>query len=105
MQVPVGSVLVSLAPSHTYNATTRLVCFRTNVPTADSFFTLSPTTSLVLVASTVPMLGRGPGVIDVTFTEAPALSIVKSSTTATIPPVGQTIPYSFAGDQHRQRRP
>jgi uncharacterized repeat protein (TIGR01451 family)/LPXTG-motif cell wall-anchored protein len=95
MQVPAGSVLVSLAPSHSYNPTTRLVCFTANVPSADSFFTLDPTTSLVLVAVNGPTLGRGPGSIEVIFTEAPALSIVKSSSTVTIPPVGQTIPYEF----------
>jgi len=81
MQVPPGSVLVSLAPSHSYNPTTRLVCYTANVPTADSFFTLSPTTSRVLVAVSHPELGRGPGSIEVTFTEEPALSIVKSSAT------------------------
>ena len=95
MQVPQGSVLVSLAPSHSYNPTTRLVCYTANVPTADSFFTLGPTTSLVFVAVNAPSLGRGPGSIEVTFNEEPALSIVKSSSTVTIPPVGQTIPYSF----------
>jgi len=95
VQVPPGSVLVSVAPSHSYNPTTRLVCFTANVPTADSFFTLGPTTSLVLNAVNGPSLGRGPGSIEVTFTEEPALSIVKSSTTVTIPPLGETIPYSF----------
>jgi uncharacterized repeat protein (TIGR01451 family) len=95
VQVPPGSVLVSVAPSHSYNPTTRLVCFTANVPTADSFFTLGPTTSLVLNAVNGPSLGRGPGSIEVTFTEEPALSIVKSSTTVTIPPLGVTIPYSF----------
>jgi uncharacterized repeat protein (TIGR01451 family)/LPXTG-motif cell wall-anchored protein len=36
-----------------------------------------------------------PGSTTVTFTQQPALSIVKSSTTAMLPPLGETIPYSF----------
>jgi uncharacterized repeat protein (TIGR01451 family)/LPXTG-motif cell wall-anchored protein len=95
MRVPPGSVLVSVAPSHSYDPATRLVCYTANVPTADSFFALGPTTSLLLVAVNDPTLGRGPGSILVTFDQQPALSIVKSSSTVTIPPVGETIPYSF----------
>ncbi len=36
-----------------------------------------------------------PGATTVTSTEQPELSIVKSSTTTMLPPVGATIPYSF----------
>jgi len=94
VRVPVGSVLQSLAPSHTYDPATRLVCTVTAVPAASSIFTLAgPTTSLSLDAVGAPGFGRGPNLIEVTY-DLPNASVTGPADGAVFE-VGESVPADF----------
>jgi CshA-type fibril repeat protein len=93
MQVPVGSVVESLAPSHTYDPATRTLCPIANVDSADTIFTLGPATSMTLVAVGRPEAGRGPGFIEVTYDlPEPTISIPSAGATYV---VGQPVPANY----------
>ena len=94
VRVPVGSVLESLAPSHTYNPATRLVCTATPVSAATSIFTLAgPTTNLSLDAVNLPGFGRGPNLIEVTY-DLPNV-VIDGPRDATFFEVGEIVPADF----------
>lgn len=93
--VPAGSIVESIAPSHSWDPATRRVCGTQDVANATSFFTLgAPQSSLVLGAQGANNCGRGVVLIEATVF-APAISIDKSGTGPDPLAVGATVNYSF----------
>ena len=85
---PIGGSIVSVSGNLDAGTVSCTVTVQVTSSTTGSF-----TNDASNFSSVVGMSLPNPATL--TFTQEPALTIAKSSTTVIIPPVGQTIPYSF----------